>query len=581
MRTLLVASVCGVVLFCGCPAFAQEGAVVHDGGQDCRPLTFALPSAPERRARSSGQTWIDANGAARQRPEREGFVSARYVYTYAPGAIFELYANPNFISTILLEEGETLTNVAAGDTSRWQVSEASAESLTGFRTILLVKPAAAGLRTNIVLVTDRRTYLVEAVSQAGEAYSAEIAWCYPGGAGEQIPHTLVGALNFDYRVAERVLSGVRMPLLPNVITALVLTFSASRILGLAAQKRDTWQLRVAHLLSWLLSSALILGLFLDWRDPEDWLGTVALTGVCQLLWHRVDAPQRAPKGDGTFWIIIANLLVASATAAGALVVGIQLRENWRQAQLAYLQQRGQDFLDREYSADGSLGCLYDWWNARGPHESTTTDDSRCVAVMTNEAEYAKTMLYVEEVLMYFVEEARISCTNNVGYSRELEIWRNDVRDDVAGAFSYYIIYRFAAPEMRGYFMDVALRDTSAGGQLFRFVRMARLNGVSVNDLCRNMERFRDQLRVAGQQPPAHVVELCPAPEASLLSTDAAHCSSNDPVARFRACPIFDWQELQNRQGVQQYCRDVHHRRRSVMDTALDWVQRTLSGTQVS
>lgn len=207
MRGFIFASVCGAQVLCGVPAFAQENINPDQIVTRCRPLTLAQPSAPERRSRASGQTWIDANGAARQRPARDGFDAARYVYTYAPGAIYELYANPNFISTILLEEGETLTNVASGDTSRWQVSEASAEELTGFRTILLVKPAAAGLRTNIVLVTDRRTYLVEAVSQAGEAYSAEIAWCYPGGAGEQIPRTLVGALNFDYRV--RVVRGAR------------------------------------------------------------------------------------------------------------------------------------------------------------------------------------------------------------------------------------------------------------------------------------------------------------------------------------------------------------------------------------
>jgi len=206
MRILVFVSVCGALLFCGLPALAQDGAMVNNGPANCRPLIVEQASAPAHRARSAGQAWIAANGAARQRPERDGFRGARYVYTYGPGAIFELYANPNFISTILLEEGETLTNVAAGDTSRWQVSEANAQGVEGSRTILLVKPAAAGLRTNIVLVTDRRTYLVEAISQAGDAYSAEIAWCYPD-AGEQTSDRRGGSLNFDYRV--RVVRGAR------------------------------------------------------------------------------------------------------------------------------------------------------------------------------------------------------------------------------------------------------------------------------------------------------------------------------------------------------------------------------------
>lgn len=206
MRALIFAGACGAQVLCGLPAFAQGNATADQSVSRCRTFLPVQTPAPERRSRASGQTWIDANGAARQRPERDGFDAARYVYTYAPGAIYELYANPNFISTILLEEGETLTNVAAGDTSRWQVSEASAEGLTGLRTILLVKPRAAGLRTNIVLVTDRRTYLVEAVAHAGEAYSAEIAWCYERGA-EQSSYSQVGALNFDYRV--RVVRGAR------------------------------------------------------------------------------------------------------------------------------------------------------------------------------------------------------------------------------------------------------------------------------------------------------------------------------------------------------------------------------------
>ena len=178
------------------PAFAQEAATV------CRPLQVESGSdagSGRDRRQGAGQVWAAANGAARQRPDREGFEAARYVYTYAPGALYELYANPNFISTILLEEGETLQDVAAGDTSRWLVTETTAEGAAAPRTIVLVKPQASGLRTNIVLVTDRRTYLVEAISHTSEAYSAQIAWCYP--------HTeivtasaSVEALNFEYRV---------------------------------------------------------------------------------------------------------------------------------------------------------------------------------------------------------------------------------------------------------------------------------------------------------------------------------------------------------------------------------------------
>jgi type IV secretion system protein VirB9 len=200
MRRLLFAAACAAAWSLLGAAHAQEPET------GCRPLAPAV-SASRARAAGGAQMWAQANEAARQRPDRESFDAARYIYTYAPAALFELYANPNFISTILLEEGEALVNVAAGDTSRWQVSEATTEGALGARTIVLVKPAAAGLRTNIVLVTDRRTYLVEAVSQASDAYSAQIAWCYPRGLEADAVIASAAALNFDYRV--RVIRGAR------------------------------------------------------------------------------------------------------------------------------------------------------------------------------------------------------------------------------------------------------------------------------------------------------------------------------------------------------------------------------------
>ena len=180
-------------------AHAQDTAV----GACRAPAESTAVEAPRGSGRravlSPLQAVAAANGAARQHPGQGGFVEARHVYTYAPGALYELYTNPNFISTILLEPGETLNDVAAGDTSRWMVTEATAETEQDGRTIVLVKPQATGLRTNIVLITDRRTYLVEAISQAGEAYSAQIAWCYPDTATAGRAAS-IARLNFDYRI---------------------------------------------------------------------------------------------------------------------------------------------------------------------------------------------------------------------------------------------------------------------------------------------------------------------------------------------------------------------------------------------
>ncbi len=149
----------------------------------------------------------EANDEARRRPDAQSFVDATQIYDFAPGALYELYAAPEFLSTILLEEGETLQTTAAGDTTRWMVEAVPAAGGETGRTLVLVKPTRSDIRTNIVLVTDRRTYLIEAIAVDNaqgrpQTYSAQIAWRYPdeGPRAFAPPSVALDALNLDYRI---------------------------------------------------------------------------------------------------------------------------------------------------------------------------------------------------------------------------------------------------------------------------------------------------------------------------------------------------------------------------------------------
>jgi type IV secretion system protein VirB9 len=154
------------------------------------------------------ETLAAANRAARQSPGSAEFVDATVLYAYEPGALYELHTTPAFISTILLEPGETLIDIAAGDTTRWTVSNTASGVGEESRTLVMVKPQAVGLKTNLVLVTNRRAYLIEAVSAAGEAYSAQLAWRYPSPPApppeEKIavaePEPVPRAINDAYRI---------------------------------------------------------------------------------------------------------------------------------------------------------------------------------------------------------------------------------------------------------------------------------------------------------------------------------------------------------------------------------------------
>jgi type IV secretion system protein VirB9 len=120
----------------------------------------------------------DANRSAAIEPSSAGYVNAGQVYPWSDGALYRLYAAPGLVSDIALEPGEELSSVAAGDTVRWVIGDTTSGSGGARRTHILVKPAATGLATNLVIATDRRVYLLELQSTGGAAMAA-ISWRYP------------------------------------------------------------------------------------------------------------------------------------------------------------------------------------------------------------------------------------------------------------------------------------------------------------------------------------------------------------------------------------------------------------------
>lgn len=119
-----------------------------------------------------------ASGSAVQEPRRDFYLNAVQLYPWSDGALYRLYTAPERVSEIALQPGETLVSVAAGDTARWVIGDTTSGAGAARRTHVLVKPSATGLRTNLVITTDRRLYRVEVASSGGAAM-AGIAWTYP------------------------------------------------------------------------------------------------------------------------------------------------------------------------------------------------------------------------------------------------------------------------------------------------------------------------------------------------------------------------------------------------------------------
>jgi type IV secretion system protein VirB9 len=153
MRTLLLAT---PLLLSAVPVFAQSAS------HSARPVAAATD-------------------AARVSPRPAGWQGATQLFVYAPGGLYQVYAAVGQVTDIMLQEGETLSDtgaVAAGDTVRWVIGEAASGSGPSRRTHILVKPTDPGIRTNLVINTDRRTYHVELRSTPA-TYMASVGWSYP------------------------------------------------------------------------------------------------------------------------------------------------------------------------------------------------------------------------------------------------------------------------------------------------------------------------------------------------------------------------------------------------------------------
>ncbi|WP_366809839.1 P-type conjugative transfer protein TrbG [Sphingomonas sp.] len=141
-------------------------------------LATAAHAAPEAKRTTSARAVAAANAAGTIEPTPNAFVAASAMLPFVDGQIYHVLTAPETVTDILLQPGETLGSVAAGDTARWVIGDTTSGSGADKRAHVLVKPIGPGLATNLVITTDRRTYHVTLTSAAGPAMSA-IAWTYP------------------------------------------------------------------------------------------------------------------------------------------------------------------------------------------------------------------------------------------------------------------------------------------------------------------------------------------------------------------------------------------------------------------
>jgi len=88
------------------------------------------------------------------------------------------------VCDIELQPGEIISNFNAGDQVRWRIEPARSGSPAGEIEHVIVKPLDVGLRTSLIITTDRRTYYLQLVSHRTD-YMPRVSFSYPDDAARQ------------------------------------------------------------------------------------------------------------------------------------------------------------------------------------------------------------------------------------------------------------------------------------------------------------------------------------------------------------------------------------------------------------
>jgi P-type conjugative transfer protein TrbG len=167
------------------PPAAAPGLKVVAAPASAAPAPLPIAAAPPKPKPKplpvlpGDRTIRAANAASRSYPKPDAYINATLYYDYEAGRLYEVQTSPHFLTAIMLRPGEKLMAKAAGDTVRWVLGETAEGSGPNTQVVVLLKPIRGGLRTNIVLTTDQRTYLIEAASRDGGAYTSALSWNYP------------------------------------------------------------------------------------------------------------------------------------------------------------------------------------------------------------------------------------------------------------------------------------------------------------------------------------------------------------------------------------------------------------------
>jgi len=108
------------------------------------------------------------------------FASPQGYVMFPYGAVIpRINCRPYRVSDIVLEPGEEILGIHAGDTVRWLFSPSVSMQNNLKVSHIVVKPSMPNISTNLTIHTDRRAYQLVLISTETESFTPGIAFTYP------------------------------------------------------------------------------------------------------------------------------------------------------------------------------------------------------------------------------------------------------------------------------------------------------------------------------------------------------------------------------------------------------------------
>jgi type IV secretion system protein VirB9 len=177
-----------------CVSFAAAGYAADDAVVLPSRFGNAAPAPPPDDTAAMVEEWMAATGnipSAADAPPRPYMVNrTKKLFVFGAVTPPAVICRAGGITDIELEPGERVTNFSISDESKWSVSAAWSGSMDEIVTHVLLRTFFPGVKSDLVIHTDRRVYSIGLTSSLDGLHMSYVGFKYPEAeerAEEQIP----------------------------------------------------------------------------------------------------------------------------------------------------------------------------------------------------------------------------------------------------------------------------------------------------------------------------------------------------------------------------------------------------------